>query len=411
MVRRSRCKLTKTDVGQIQLSRPASRNCPDASAYPRGPDPVPPAVPISGLCQKRTTRSAWGRHGRNCNFDNSKCSVSGRKELPKRRSHACILLDDERRPKEFTRDTASKDVSANAGRIHCGDYKTELRVKLSFHKGAALAGTIKVGDLKVNRLGFGAMRLCGDSAWGRPRDQGNANRVLQRAVELGVNFIDTADSYGPETNEMQIAQALYPYPSGLIIATKGGLVRPNRRSWVEDGRPDHLRRAVEGSLRRLRLERIDLYQLHAPDPNVPFRESVGALADLQRSGKIRHIGISNATVAQLEVARSITPIVSVQNEYNLRNKTSEDVLSVCERLGIAFLPWYPLGGRRGLKAKRVKEVASRRGLTHAALSLAWLLAKSRVMLPIPGTRSIDHLEDNVNAVALKLEPQDFDALR
>lgn len=219
----------------------------------------------------------------------------------------------------------------------------ELWVEQPPYKGAALAGTIRLGDLTVNRLGFGAMRLCGDSAWGRPRDRGHANRVLHRAIELGVNFIDTADSYGPETNETQIAQALYPYPSGLVIATKGGLVRPNRRSWVEDGRPDHLRRAIEGSLQRLRLERIDLYQLHAPDPNVPFLESVGALADLQRSGKIRHIGISNVTVAQLEEARSITPIVSVQNMYNLRNRTSEGVLAACERLGIAFLPWYPLG--------------------------------------------------------------------
>src|SRR3984885_4006461 len=277
----------------------------------------------------------------------------------------------------------------------------------SLHKGAAHAGTIAFGDLTVNRLGFGAMRLCGDSAWGRPRDRDHAHRVLRRAVELGVNLIDTADSYGPEVNESLISQALYPYPSGVVIATKGGLMRPNRRSWVEDGRPDHLRRAVEGSLRRLRLERIDLYQLHAPDPDVPFAESVGALADLQRLGKIRHIGISNVTVAQLEMARSITPIVSVQNEYNLQNRTSEDVLAACERLRIAFLPWYPLGGKRGLKARKIKEVASRRGLTHAALSLAWLLAKSPVMLPIPGTRSIDHLEDNVLAAAQKLEPKDL----
>jgi pyridoxine 4-dehydrogenase len=292
----------------------------------------------------------------------------------------------------------------------CGFDETELRVKQSSHKGAALAGTIDLGDLTVNRLGFGAMRLCGDYAWGRPRDREHVSRVLHRAVELGVNFIDTADSYGPETNESLISQALYPYPPGLVIATKGGLVRPNRGSWVEDGRPDHLRRAIEGSLGRLRLERIDLYQLHAPDPNVPFVESVGALADLQRLGKIRHIGISNVTVAQLEVARSITPIVSVQNMYNLRNRSSEDVLAACERLGIAFLPWYPLGGKRGLKALRIKQVASRCGLTHAALSLAWLLAKSPVMLPIPGTRSIDHLEDNVLAAALKLEPEDFDDL-
>ena len=303
-----------------------------------------------------------------------------------------------------------RTFSENAEHVRCGFDKMELRVEQSSYKGAALAGTIGLGDLTVNRLGFGAMRLCGDSAWGRPRDRGHANRVLHRAVEHGVNFIDTADSYGPETNESLISQALYPYPPGLVIATKGGLVRPNRRSWVQDGRPDHLRRAIEGSLQRLRLERIDLYQFHAPDPNVPFIESVGALADLQRLGKIRHIGISNVTVAQLEVARSITPIVSVQNMYNLRNRTSEDVLAACERLGIAFLPWYPLGGKRGLRALKIKQVALRRGLTHAALSLAWLLAKSPVMLPIPGTRSIDHLEDNVLAAALKLAPEDFDDL-
>jgi aryl-alcohol dehydrogenase-like predicted oxidoreductase len=223
--------------------------------------------------------------------------------------------------------------------------------------------------------------------------------------------MDTADSYGPETNELMISEALYPYPPGLIIATKGGLVRPRPRSWIPDGRPDHLRRAVEGSLQRLRLERIDLYQFHHPDPNVPFTESIGALADLQQSGKIRHLGISNVTVAQLEVARSIAPIVSVQNLYSLRKRTSEDVLAACERLGIAFLPWNPLGGKRGLKAVKIKQVASRCGLTHAALSLVWLLAKSPIMLPIPGTQSIDHLEENVLAAALRLAPEDFDDLR
>ena len=248
------------------------------------------------------------------------------------------------------------------------------------YKGAALAGTIELSDLTVNRLGFGAMRLCGDYAWGRPRDREHVNRVLHRAVELGVNFIDTADSYGPETNKSLISQALYPYAPGLVLPRKVACAT-KPPTWVQDGRPEHLRRAIEGSLQRLRLERIDLYQLHAPDPNVPFVELVGALADLQRSGKIRHIGISNVTVAQLEVARSTTPIVSVQNMYNLRNRTSEDVLAACERHGIAFLPWYPLGGKRGLKSLKVKEVASRRGLTHAALSLAWLLAKSPVMLP------------------------------
>jgi pyridoxine 4-dehydrogenase len=286
-----------------------------------------------------------------------------------------------------------------------------VAVEQSLNKSAALAGTIDLGDLKVNRLGFGAMRLCGDSAWGRPRDRGNANRVLRRAVELGVNFIDTADSYGPETNELLISEALYPYPPDLVIGTKGGLTRPNRRSWVRDGRPEYLRRAIEGSLLRLRLDRIDLYQFHAPDTSVPFNESVEALADLKRAGKIRHIGISNVTVAQLDVARSITPIVSVQNSYNLRDRTGEDVLTECERFGIAFLPWYPLGGKRGLKANKIREVASRRGLSHATLSLAWLLAKSPSMLPIPGTQSIDHLEENIIAAALKLDPEDFDDLR
>lgn len=280
----------------------------------------------------------------------------------------------------------------------------------SRHKDAAHAGTIVVGDLTVNRLGFGAMRLCGDSAWGMPRDRSHTTRVLHRAVELGVSLIDTADSYGPETNELQISQALYPYPPDLVIATKGGLLRPNRRSWVQNGRPEHLRRAVEGSLERLRLERIDLYQLHSPDPEVPFVDSIGALAELRRVGKIRHIGISNVSVAQLELACSIAPIVSVQNMYNLRNQTSQDVLAACERRGIAFLPWYPLGGKRGLRALKIRQVATRHGLTHAALSLAWLLAKSPVMLPIPGTRSVDHLEENVLTAALKLGPEDLDDL-
>jgi len=317
------------------------------------------------------------------------------------------------RPKSQHNDRAHRLTQSNRKLLTSAEEadKVESQMEPSLYKGAALAGTINLGDLTVNRLGFGAMRLCGDSAWGRPRDRGNTHRILHRAVELGVNFIDTADSYGPEVNESLISQALYPYPPGLVIATKGGLVRSNRRSWVQDGRPEHLRCAVEGSLQRLRLERIDLYQFHAPDPNVPFAESIGALADLQRIGKIRHIGISNVTVAQLELARGITPIVSVQNVYNLRNQTSEDVLAACERLGIAFLPWYPLGGKRGLRALKVKQVATRHDVSHAALSLVWLLAKSPVMLPIPGTQSIDHLEENVRAAALRLAPEDFDDLR
>jgi pyridoxine 4-dehydrogenase len=276
---------------------------------------------------------------------------------------------------------------------------------------AANAGTIRLGELSVNRLGFGAMRLCGPDVWGRRRDRGNERRVLARALELGVNFIDTADSYGPDANETLIAEALHPYPRGLVIATKGGLVRPDRRSWVENGHPAHLRRALEGSLQRLRLERIDLYQLHAPDPKVPFAESVAALAELQRAGKIRHIGISNVTLAQLEEARRIAPVVSVQNEYNLRTRSCEDVLAACERLGIAFLPWYPLGGSRGVRALKVSRVAARHGVTPAQVALAWLLARSPVVLPIPGTQSIDHLEENVrSAAAITLTRDDLDDL-
>jgi pyridoxine 4-dehydrogenase len=207
----------------------------------------------------------------------------------------------------------------------------ELHMTWSPNTGAASAGTIRLGDLTVNRMGFGAMRLCGPFAWGVRRNLGNAHRVLHRALELGVNFIDTADSYGPAANETLIADALHPYLRGLVIATKGGLVRPNRWSWVEDGRPEHLRRALEGSLQRLRLERIDLYQLHAPDPKVPFAESVGALVELQRAGKIRHLGISNVTVAQLDEARRIATIASVQKEYNVRNRSCEDVLAACEQ--------------------------------------------------------------------------------
>ena len=275
---------------------------------------------------------------------------------------------------------------------------------------ATNAGTIGLGELSVNRLGFGAMRLCGADAWGRQRDRGIAQRVLGRAIELGVNFIDTADSYGPEVDETLIAEALHPYPRGLVIATKGGLLRPDRWSWVPDGRPEHLRSALEGSLQRLRLERIDLYQLHAPDPKVPFAESVGVLAELQRAGKIRHIGISNVTLSQLDEARGIAPIVSVQNQYNVRERSSEDVLDACTRLGIAFLPWYPLGGSRGMSAFSLKRVAARHGATPAQVALAWLLARSPVVLPIPGTQSVDHLEENVRAAALALTREDFDEL-
>jgi len=272
------------------------------------------------------------------------------------------------------------------------------------------AALISIGDLKVNRLGFGAMRVCGPQIWGPPKDRDNARRVLKRAYELGYNFFDTADSYGPEVDEDLIAEALHPYPQKLVIATKGGLLRPSPPRWVPDGRPEHLRRAIEGSLKRLRLERIDLYQLHAPDPEVPFADSVGTLAELQRAGKIRHVGVSNVTVRQLDEARRICPIVSVQNEYNLGDRGSENVLKACEKLRIAFLPWYPLGAGAVLRSARVKKVAARTGATPAQVALAWLLAKSPLMLPIPGTSSLAHLEENAGGVGLRLSPEDLAAL-
>jgi len=275
---------------------------------------------------------------------------------------------------------------------------------------AAAAGTVRLGDLTVNRLGFGAMRVCGPDIWGPPKDRAAAHRVLRRAIELGVNFFDTADSYGPEVDEMLIAEALHPYPPGLVIGTKGGLVRPTRHAWDPDGRPEHLLRALDGSLKRLKLERIDLYQFHAPDPRVPFAESVGALAGAQLAGKIRHLGVSNVTLRQLAEARRIAPIVSVQNRYNLEDRASEDVLGACEQAGIAFLPWYPLGAGRVLRSSKLRRMAARAGTTPSHVALAWLLARSPVMLPIPGTASIPHLEENVTAAALKLAAADLAAL-
>ena len=276
-------------------------------------------------------------------------------------------------------------------------------------KPAAAAGTLKLGDLTVNRLGFGAMRITGPDIWGDPGDRPAARKLLKRAYELGHNFFDTADSYGPDVSETIIAEALHPYPKELVIATKGGLVRPSRHRWDECGRPEHLRRAVNGSLKRLRLERIDLYQFHAPDPKVPYSESMGTLAELQRTGKIRHLGISNVTAKQLEQARRIAPIVSVQNEYNIENRSADGVLAACEKAGIAFIPWYPLGGGRALRSARVQRIAARLAATPSQVAIAWLLAQSPVMLPIPGTSSIAHLEENA-AAALRLSPEDLAAL-
>jgi pyridoxine 4-dehydrogenase len=272
---------------------------------------------------------------------------------------------------------------------------------------ASAAGTVKLGDdLVVNRMGFGAMRITGEQIWGQPKDPAVAHAVLRRAVELGVNVIDTADAYGPAVSEQLIAEALHPYPAGLVIGTKGGLVRPSPSQWVSNGRPAHLRTACEASLTRLKLERIDLYQFHAPDPQVPFADSVGALAQLRREGKIRHVGLSNVDVAQLEQARSIVEIVSVQNRYNVGDRDSDPVLAACEKLGIAFLPWGPLGGRS--KADQaLAAIATAHGLNNAQVSLAWLLARSPMMLPIPGTSRVDHLEQDVAAAAVKLTREEM----
>jgi aryl-alcohol dehydrogenase-like predicted oxidoreductase len=267
--------------------------------------------------------------------------------------------------------------------------------------------SIQLGELTVNRMGFGAMRVCGPNIWGPPRDRVAAHRVLRRAIELGVNFFDTADSYGPHVDEELIAEALHPYPKDLVIATKGGLLRPQPGAWDPDGRPEHLKRALDGSLKRLKLERIDLYQLHAPDDKVPFADSVGALADGQRAGKIRHVGVSNVSVEQLEEARRICPIVSVQNRYNLEDRASEDVLKACERLGIAFLPWYPLGSGSVLRSKIVLGISKKLKANPSQIALAWLLAKSPVMAPIPGTADLKHLEQNVAAANLQLSAKEL----
>ena len=276
----------------------------------------------------------------------------------------------------------------------------------------AQSGTLLLGgDLQVHRLGFGAMRVTGAGIWGDPPDPAEARSLLRRAVALGIDFIDTADSYGPAVSENLIAEALHPYPVGLVIGTKGGIVRPSRERWDRDGRPAHLREACEASLRRLRVERIDLYQLHAVDELVKFEDSVGELARLQREGKIRHVGLSNVTIAQLERARHIVHVVSVQNRYNVADRSSDGVLAACERLGVAFIPWSPLtrspneAGSQRLEA--LEAVARRRAITLPQAALAWLLARSPVMLPIPGTSSRGHLEENVVAAAIRLSDDEL----
>jgi pyridoxine 4-dehydrogenase len=265
------------------------------------------------------------------------------------------------------------------------------------------AGTIQIGERKVRRLGFGAMRLTGPGILGPPADHDAAIAVLRRAVELGVNLIDTADSYGPNVSEELIAEALHPYPQDLLIATKGGLTRTGPGRWPPDGSPEHLREACEGSLRRLRLEQIELYQQHRPDPKVRYEDSIGALKELQDEGKIRHIGVSNVSVDQLETAREIVEVVSVQNRFNLTDRHSQDVLDRCEELGIAFFPWAPIAaGDLAEPGGSVDRIASEHDASPGQVALAWLLARSPVILPIPGTSSVEHLEENLGAVALRL---------
>jgi aryl-alcohol dehydrogenase-like predicted oxidoreductase len=273
---------------------------------------------------------------------------------------------------------------------------------------ATAAGELTLdGDLTVRRLGFGAMRVTGPGIWGEPDDLEGARALLRRVIELGVNLIDTADSYGPEVSENLIAEALHPYPDGLVIATKGGLLRDGPGQWRRDCRPERLKEACEGSLRRLRVERIDVYQLHAVDPRVPLEESVGALAELRAQGKVRHVGLSNVDPAQLAAAREIVPVVSVQNRYSLSDRASEPVLRACEREGLGFIPWFPLAtGDLARSGGPLDEVAARHDATPAQVALAWLLRRSRVMLPIPGTGSIAHLEENVAAASLELSGED-----
>jgi pyridoxine 4-dehydrogenase len=275
---------------------------------------------------------------------------------------------------------------------------------------ASLAGDVSLGGkVSVHRLGFGAMRLTGKGIWGPPKDRKGALAVLRRAVELGVNFIDTADSYGPNVSEELIAEALSPYPKDVIIATKGGWHRPGPDQWTHDASPAHLRQAVEGSLKRLRLERIDVYQLHVPDPIVSFESSVETLADLQRQGKIRFIGLSNVTQEHIERARKIVPIVSVQNRYSFADREWDYVVDYCERNSIAFIPWFPLGAGK-LAGETLDRVAKKEQRSPNQVALAWLLQRSPIMLPIPGTSSIEHLEENVAAASLHLTKDEFEEL-
>jgi pyridoxine 4-dehydrogenase len=274
---------------------------------------------------------------------------------------------------------------------------------------AAAAGTIDLGgDLTINRMGYGAMRITGPGIWGEPPDREQAKAALRRALELEVNFIDTADSYGPEVSEILIAETLYPYPDDLVIATKGGLVRPGPGRWDPDGRPEHLREACEGSLRRLKLDQIPLYQLHRVDPKVPLADSVGTLAELKAEGKIRHVGVSNFTEAQVREAQQITPVVSVQNRYNVSDRSSEPLLELCEQESLAFLPWAPI--QETERIVPVVTAAERRGVSQYQVALAWLLARSSQMLVIPGSGSPEHVAENIAAAGIELTDEEYNAI-
>jgi len=285
---------------------------------------------------------------------------------------------------------------------------------------AEASGTFTIGsDLTVYRLGFGSMRLTGPGIWGPPRDKQEALRVLRRAPELGINLIDTADAYGPDVAESLIAEALYPYPRGLVIATKGGLTRPGPDQWIPDGRPQHLREALEGSLRRLRLDRIDIYQFHRPDPNVPFEDSVGVLAAMRAEGKIRHVGLSNVTIDELARAQKIVPIVTVQNHYNLADRRSErmdevqseQMIDICARQGIGFIPWSPLtAGQLTRAGGPLDQIARQHNARPSQIALAWLLKRSPTLLPIPGTSSVQHLEEDVQGATIQLPQEEFDTI-
>ena len=273
-------------------------------------------------------------------------------------------------------------------------------------------GTFTIVDgPTVRRLGFGAMRLTGDGIWGEPDDPEECRRVLRRAVELGINLVDTAASYGPEVSERLIAEALHPYPDDLVIATKGGMTRSGPGRWARDGRPEYLRESCEGSLRRLRVERIELYQLHAVDPNVPLEESLGTLIEMRDEGKVAHIGLSNVSVAELERGLAMTEIATVQNRYNLTDRDSEDVLDACTERRIGFIPWFPLAtGSLARSGGPLDDAARRHDATPSQIALAWLLARSPVMLPIPGTSSVAHLEENIAAAQLRLDADEVEAL-